>query len=244
MKTYIIGIAGEKGVGKDTVAGMINYLFYKGITQSSYMDYVKSKRTILNSFNDRITHFADPLKDCLSIIFGIERKLFDSREHKDDLWYSIGEKRFITENDYYNKRHFKVTIDMLKDSSLSDYINNQGKYVIIKLRTLMQYFGTNIVRDQLGYKTWINATIIKAATIAETRRLCIIPDVRYSDENEAITKHFLYGGDIMVSRDVGDLDNHSSEVIDFKCKFNIDNSGTKTALFYKVREIVEEIINS
>ena len=73
MKNYVIGIAGQKHSGKDTVASMINYIFAIGISRVSYSDYLIRKASIEYTYKDRIVHFADGLKDVLSIIYNIPR---------------------------------------------------------------------------------------------------------------------------------------------------------------------------
>ena len=52
---------------------------------------------------------------------------------------------------------------------------------VIKLRTLLQYVGTNIVKNQLGADLWINSTIsnIKRIFANSTINVCCIPDVRF-----------------------------------------------------------------
>ena len=94
MKECIIGIAGHKNSGKDTVASMINYIFVTGITRSNYADYVIRRKSIDISHKDRIIHFADSMKDAMSIIFSIPRSAFDDRVKKDnEYWdYFMGDQ--------------------------------------------------------------------------------------------------------------------------------------------------------
>lgn len=219
-----------------------------GTTKATYQEWLIGKDMWDKKYSDRITHFADPMKDCLSIMYDIPRHLFDDRNYKDELWYCFNEKRFLSEAEACRGgKYEQVTIDMLLIKPLSHWIAlriHDHRSVIIKLRTLMQYFGTEIGRNLLGDNLWINATMYKAANIAETRRLCIIPDVRYSNENKAITTHFLYGGDIYISRNKVDGTKYSSETIDFRCKYQTDNNGTKMQLFYKALNIVSQILKS
>ena len=89
MKECIIGIAGCKNSGKDTVANMINYIFATGITRSNYADYVIRRKSINISHKDRIVHFADNMKDVMSIIFSIPRFAFDNRVKKDSEYWVV-----------------------------------------------------------------------------------------------------------------------------------------------------------
>lgn len=138
-------------------------------------------------------------------------------------------------------------IDTLKSFSLNTYLKvNSDKLVCIKLRSLLQYFGTEVCRNKLDDNIWIKCAINKIVNKAESRRLCIVPDVRFANEADAlrISNDSLYGGVIEVRRnDAGDTDNHDSETIDFGVDEVIENNGTKMALFYKVLSYVEFIVN-
>ena len=63
--TQFITIAGKKQVGKDTTASLI-----------------KSRLEFSTDKSVKIVHFADVLKDAVSIIFGIERELMETEEGK------------------------------------------------------------------------------------------------------------------------------------------------------------------
>lgn len=248
MKNFVIGIAGVKNSGKDTVASMINYIFAAGVSKAKYQDWVIKQTAYDSNYKDRIIHFADPLKDILSIMYNIPRYKFDDREYKDELWYCFETNSFLNERTVINGNYNVITIvsinnyGSLKASFAGKYKENN----VIKLRTLLQYFGTNICRNNLNDDIWIRSAIGKIVTKAESRRLCIVPDVRFANEADAlrISNDSLYGGVIEVRRnDVGDTDNHDSETIDFGVDEVIENNGTKMALFYKVLSYVEFIIN-
>ena len=107
----------------------------------------------------------------------------------------------------------------------------------------MQYFGTDICRNHIDNNIWINSTMSKAINIAINRTLCIIPDVRFSNEANAIRNNskLFYGGLIKINRDNIDKDDHSSEHIYFNADFEIDNNGNLMQLFYKVLHICQKI---
>lgn len=251
MKSYIIGIAGKKNSGKDTVASMINYIFAKGITAATYRNWILYKESYDATYKHRITHFADALKDCLSIIYHIPRQYFDDREYKDNMYYNLRTGEFIhkdkiPQREYY---YFVINNDDIKHSSIRKEIETYNElFPLITIRTLMQYFGTNLCRECLQSDIWIKATMAKASDICLANRLCIIPDVRFANEATAIqTKDpSLYGGVIMVRRDNNssddDIDYHSSEIVTFSTDYSITNNGTLMDLFYKVVEICQKII--
>lgn len=247
MRSYIIGIAGELNSGKDTLASMINYIFHVGITKAKYEEWLIHRIKWNKTNEDRITHFADPLKDCLSIMYNIPRWCFEDRIKKDEEYYDLTNKVFVKYDPTLVLKYAIIT---------NNYIENEEYYLdivinkiikakrlpIIKLRTLMQYFGTEIVRNQMGQNIWINSTMSRTATIAERRTICIIPDVRFTNEIDAIRGNSLYGGDILIRRDNTDKTKHASETIDFACKYTIENNGTKMQLFYKAINVVNVII--
>lgn len=248
MKNFVIGIAGVKNSGKDTVASMINYIFAVGVSKAKYQDWLFKRYISDAGLKDRIIHFADPLKDILSILYNIPRKYFDDRKYKDELWYCFNTNDFIENaNQRLGNEVTIVHIDTLKSFSLNTYLKvNSDKLVCIKLRSLLQYFGTEVCRNKLDDNIWIKCAIGKIVDKAESRRLCIVPDVRFANEADAlrISNDSLYGGVIEVRRnDAGDTDNHDSETIDFDVDEVIENNGTKMALFYKVLSYVEFIVN-
>lgn len=251
MKSYIIGIAGKKNSGKDTVASMINYIFAKGITAATYRDWLLCRESYDATYKHRIAHFADSLKDCLSIIYHIPRQYFDDREYKDNMYYNLRTGEFIHKKKVTQRgdHYFVIDIETLNNSSIREQIETYDElFPLITLRILMQYFGTNLCREYLQFDIWIKATMAKASDICLANRLCIIPDVRFTNEATAIQAKTssLYGGIIMVRRDNNDsdddIDYHSSEIVTFSTDYSITNNGTLMDLFYKVIEICQKII--
>lgn len=243
MKNFVIGIAGAKNSGKDTVASMINYIFAAGVSKAKYQDWVIKQAVYDNEYKDRIIHFADPIKDILSIMFNIPRKYFDDRIYKDVYWYNIRAGYFANIDKNRITSEVLLTIkDLEKGFTIPQLIDNYGgKHVYVKLRTLMQYFATNICKSYFGEDIWIRSAMSKIVDIAESRRLCIVPDVRFANEAEAIMtdSDSLYGVVIMVKRDNHVEPEHCSEIIDFKCDFEIDNNSNLFQLFYKVLNICQ-----
>ena len=243
MKNYIIGIAGVKGSGKDTVASMINYIFAVGISKANYAEWIL-KQTAYDSLNkDRVLHFADSLKDVLSIIYGIPRDAFDDRTYKDEYYFNLRSRKFVNNLGVRNNAHV-ITIEDLSKLNLNEWLCSITKsQVYIKLRTLLQYFGTNICRNQLGDDIWIKAAMNRIINKATSRRICIVPDVRFDNEANAIkcNSDSLYGGVIKVIRDSCEKDNHASETQSFESDFIIENNGTIINLFYKVLQICQTV---
>lgn len=250
MKSFIIGIAGAKNSGKDTIASMINYIFAVGVTRATYGDYLIKKVKIDNTNADRVVHFADNMKDAMSIIFGIPRCTFNDRQKKDNAYWDYFNKTFVSFADVIRDNDAFVihdTDELYYTKPLSEMIKSameEHRHLYIKIRTLMQYFGTDICRYFLDEDIWIRSTMVKVANIAAARRLCIIPDVRFANEADAIrfVSSPLYGEVIKVNRNNDDNSKHSSEIMNFTTDFEIDNDSTLLILFYKVLEICQKII--
>lgn len=251
MRSYIIGIAGTKGSGKDTVANMINYIFAKGVANATYANYVVMAKKTQYTKSDRIIHFADVPKKIISLMFGIPIDKLNDRKYKDEMFYNLNSGTFldqmaVTLDKIKDKKYAIIGIDYLEYFSLAKAIkHNIGKIPIIKVRTLLQYIGTEIGRKQLFDDIWVKRCIANAVDVAEARRLCVIADVRFANEANAISNinnESLYGGVIVLKRNINDSCEHESENIDFTGDFEIVNSGTLITLFYEVLDICQKII--
>lgn len=251
MKSYIIGLAGNKGCGKDTVASMINYMFAVGITKAKYSDWMLRRASYDETYKDRVVHFADGLKDCLSIIYNIPRCAFDDRMMKDEMYYSFTTGRFVNKQTViqHPNGYNVITNEVLKCSSLKDEFETYDKlHHIITIRTLMQYFGTEVCRNNLGHDIWVKSSLAKIVEVAANKRLCIVPDVRFTNEAAAIHRNApsLYGRVVRINRNIGNTgkrDYHDSEIIAFSTDYSITNNGTMAELFFKVLDVCQKIIS-
>ena len=183
-KVTIVGIKGFKGSGKDTVASMISYILHDGIMKANYDTWLLYHKNGFIENDEIIIHFADKLKDDISEFCGIDRKLLDRQE--------------IKENYYYN---FKTGIVSTNIKDVDYVINNALEFdnlstllllntnVSIKIRVLLQYYGTNIIRNHFWHKAFINYTMNRAFDIRNSKGQCIIADARFeNDECEAIKR--------------------------------------------------------
>lgn len=234
-KVTIVGIKGFKGSGKDTVASMINYILHDGIMKANYDTWLLYHKNGFVENDEIIIHFADKLKDDIAAFCNIDRKLLDRQD--------------IKEENYYN---FKTGIVSTNIKDVDYVINNALEFdnlstllllntnVSIKIRTLLQYYGTNVIRNHFWHKAFINYTMNKAFDIRNSKGQCIIADARFeNDECEAIKQ---CGGMIIrVDRKFNNNDNHESEQIKIsQDDYVIDNTGTLVGLFYKVLKFVTD----
>lgn len=228
----IIGIAGTLNSGKDTAASMINYIYYK-FDNHSYADYISDILKYDSILKYTNIHFADNLKKVLSIMFNIDINYFYDRDFKDNYYYVFSEREFIKELNNYKE----ITSDDLKIMPLSCYIVKPD--ACIKLRTLLQYFGTDISRRYLNNKIWIDSTINNAKDILKKYNYCIISDVRFANEAAAI--RYENKGIVIGLQRNNSNDNHESEKIDFECDYYIDNNSTLIHLFTEIYKIIKNL---
>ena len=234
-KVTIVGIKGFKGSGKDTVASMISYILHDGIMKANYNTWLLYHKNGFVKNDEIIIHFADKLKDDISEFCGIDRKLLDRQEIKENYYYNF--KTGIVST---NIKDIDCVINtVLEYDNLSTLLllNNN---VSIKIRVLLQYYGTNVIRNHFWHEAFIRYTMNKAFDIKNSKGQCIIADARFEDECMAIK---YYGGKIIrVDRRVNN-DNHESEQIKIsQDDYVIDNTGTLVGLFYKVLKFVTDYI--
>lgn len=233
-KVTIVGIKGFKGSGKDTVASMISYILHDGITKATYNTWILYYKDKFVKNDEIIIHFADKLKDDISDFCGIDRKLLDRQDIKEENYYNF-KTGIVSTN---TKDADCVINTVLEYDNLSTILllNNN---VSIKIRILLQYYGTNVIRNNFWHEAFINCTINKAFNVRNKLGQCIIADARFDNECEAIKK---CGGVIIrVDRKLNNNDNHESEQIKIsQDDYVIDNTGTLVGLFYKVLKFVTD----
>lgn len=241
---FIIAFTGKANAGKDTCGSIINYISKVGVGKAKYEEWKKlyDLNKLPNNF-----HFATNVKRCLSIMFGIAVELFDNREYKDKKYYCIEEHRFINKNQLDTRKYEEITIEHLKDYTLKDTIHSLGcfnKVAVVTLRTLMQYFATEIGRNQIHDNIWIYSTISNVRTYLErSNKVAAITDLRFYGEAVAIQRQDCITYIVRVNRpDKEESFNHISEQGDFDVDYTIDNTSSLMALFYKVVKMYQELI--
>lgn len=238
-KVTIVGIKGFKGSGKDTVASMISYILHDGIMKASYDTWLLYHKNDFIENDEIIIHFADKLKDDISEFCGIDRKLLDRQEIKENYYYNF--KTGIVSTNIKDATYVvdKCNDAILKYNDLSSYLVLYNNNVSIKIRVLLQYYGTNIIRNHFWREAFIRYTMNKAFDIKNSKGQCIIADARFDNDECMAIKY--YGGKIIrVDRRVNN-DNHESEQITInKDDYVIDNTGTLVGLFYKVLKFVTD----
>ena len=189
----IIGISGKKFSGKDTTANII-----------------KKEKPFFE-----ITHFADPIKKCLSDVFDIDILYFNEPSLKEiALDYPIDIDTYLSKLSSY----------------LSIPLNNHSK-IAYTPRQLMQYVGTEYVRE-VNDLYWINKTI----SDNKHNEDLIISDVRFNPEVSAIKNlNGIIVNIELVGKDIAYTDNHKSENESFPFDYELLNVFNKReCLYYQV----------
>lgn len=237
-KVTIVGIKGFKGSGKDTVASMISYILHDGIMKANYDTWLLYHKNRFVENDEIIIHFADKLKDDIAAFCNIDRKLLDRQDIKEENYYNF--KTGIVST---NIKEATYVVDkwndaILKYDDLASYLVLYSNNVSIKIRVLLQYYGTNIIRNHFWKEAFIRYTMNKAFDIRNSKGQCIIADARFDDECRAIK---YYGGKIIRVDRKSSNDNHISEQIRIdEDDYVIDNTGTLVGLFYKVLKFVTD----
>lgn len=235
-KVTIVGIKGFKGSGKDTVASMISYILHDGIMKATYDKWLFFHKNGFVENNEIIIHFADKLKDDIAAFCGIDRKLLDRQDIKEENYYNF--KTGIVSTNIKDADRVINNIGEFNYDNLSSLLSLNNNNISIKIRVLLQYYGTNIIRNHFWKEAFIRYTMNKAFDIKNSKGQCIIADARFEDECMAIK---YYGGKIIrVDRRINN-DNHESEQIKIsQDDYVIDNIGTLVGLFYKVLKFVTD----
>lgn len=238
-KVTIVGIKGFKGSGKDTVASMISYILHDGIMKATYDTWLLYHKNGFVENDEIIIYFADKLKDDISEFCGIDRKLLDRQDVKEENYYNF--KTGIVSTNIKDADVVINDIDEFDYDNLAPLLFLYNNNISIKIRVLLQYYGTNIIRNHFWREAFIRYTINKVFDIRNSKGQCIIADVRFDNECEAIKQ---CGGMIIRIDRKSSNDNHDSheseQITINEDDYVIDNTGTFVGLFYKVLKFVTD----
>lgn len=238
-KVTIVGIKGFKGSGKDTVASMISYILHDGIMKANYDTWLLYHKNGFVENDEIIIHFADKLKDDIAAFCNIDRKLLDRQDIKEENYYNF--KTGIVSTNIKDTDRVINNIGEINYDNLSSLLSLNNN-ISIKIRVLLQYYGTNVIRNHFWREAFIRYTINKAFDIRNSKGQCIIADARFdNDECKAIKD---CGGMIIRVDRKSSNDNHESheseQITINKDDYVIDNTGTLVGLFYKVLKFVTD----
>ena len=169
----IIGISGHIGSGKDTVGTIIQYLIdkaSKGYTHpDSFKDYSSwFKNGHTNRCNWKIVKFANALKEIICILTGCTREQLEDENFKNnklpDEWIRYGYADGFFKYYKNGKEETKMNnVQCDKERYELEYRTNwETAYKVHPTyRELLQYIGTDLLRNQLHENIWVNALMNK-----------------------------------------------------------------------------------
>lgn len=154
----IIGISGRARSGKDSIANIM-----------------------IKKFNFKRISFADSLKEISAEAFNIPLSHFHDNDKKDVAFESPLQ---------VNIDHMQSLVMLLKgagcapsQAQIDNLIDEGLTMTFVSPRDLLQRVGTNLCRNHLGDSVWIN---IFKDKVRQTEGHCIVTDVRFINEREAI----------------------------------------------------------
>jgi hypothetical protein len=165
----LIGISGKSQSGKDECGKIIQYL-----TSDTTMRYDRWLECYNNlnarTSNWQIVKFANALKDIVCILTGCTRKQLEDIDFKnsklDDEWIRYGyadgfSKKYIGNGDMgqpimnfkeCDEERYEIEFRTNWQTAYKDHLT---------YRQLLQYLGTDLLRNQLHENVWINALFSK-----------------------------------------------------------------------------------
>ena len=211
----IIGISGKIGSGKDTIGRIIQYLTCPAMgIQIEMKDWIN--KPDYNNFRPewQIVKFADALKDIVCILTGCTREQLEDADFKNsklpsewEYWYNYHYKLITNDKKGILGKRYGSQFEVEREHDvLSNNINGHFfKCDTYTYRELLQYLGTDLLRNQLHGNVWVNALMsnyksyrvnIRYGYTNEGDRIpleeitklpnWIITDVRFPNEAKAI----------------------------------------------------------
>ena len=225
----IIAFCGLRNTGKDTSAGMLQFMLNTPRFLHFYWIY-KNFGFLKHLGNWNVTSFAKPLKEVLSIILGVPVERFEDRDFKENYCVDLNtlqiEKVDPFETPLMTDKFFSKTAKDLDVKTIRQYK--------ITVRQLLQYVGTECLRRLISEDVWINITLKK--------NNIIISDLRFKREFEVLDYYQSFR--ILIERPGCLPGNHPSEkeILDLKANRTfegyIQNNGTLKDLFYKIKNLI------
>lgn len=232
-KHKIIAISGLKNTGKDTTASMLVFCKNNPKFLHYYWIYKLFPNLRIKRNWEKVS-FAQALKGMLAVLLKIQPEEFENRNFKENYCVDFTTLGIIKKENCNSTLTDSRFSKMIKDESISLTRD------CLTIRQLMQYFGTEIMRDFFGDKIWCLSTL----QASELHNI-VVSDLRFKTEAREVKNK--RGTLICINRPGTIAGNHISEreVIELQnggqFDFTIENNGTLKDLFYKVKELNKHV---
>ena len=178
----IIAISGKKTVGKDTTGQIIQYL-----TSESNVYPFDLKLDYSYRSNWQIKKFADKLKDIICLLIGCSREQLEDESFKNT---ELGEEWWY----WYMERdggYSPIILDYL--TTTKKQLKNYEGLELVKPtpRFLMQYVGTDLLRNQLHPEIWVTSLMSEYKPIGGYYSSNLRIGARFYDENGNLQKEII-----------------------------------------------------
>ena len=224
MNQFVIIVVGDN----DDVVNMINYTFYKGLTQANYTDYIMYNTNIPEFMKNRVVDYNIFKDDLFSKMFSI-----DFSENTKDDWYDFqnhncikGEKILLEHERIYDSQLFNL-IDINK--KLGFPIN----YPIIKISELQKVFERSI--KELYGDLFLYNFIKRINDISFSKGICIVTGINKNNDLREIKQTFTLRANII------NLDN-SNIINDYNIEKQYLDKTNRFNLFYKIQTLIKFIL--
>lgn len=175
----IIGISGKKQHGKNMIASIIQYLYFKKKVKDSKIDFYCGNSRCFNNWTPyekehhsgwQVKAFADKLKDIVCMLIGCTREQLEDNTFKETplgeewrVWYWFHYKLPTTNNPFQRLGGIYVTKEeaLQEKERWTQSITDEGEIrsYILTPRLLLQLLGTDCGRRLIHPNIWVNATM-------------------------------------------------------------------------------------
>jgi hypothetical protein len=261
----IVSISGKVGSGKDTVANILQYLYYDASLSNlkRHEEYIISDVLAdwdVNFFQTKrkttweTVRAADKLKSCVCTITDCSRSDLEDREFKEK---ELGEEwrihfnyhtAFVIDNNFRNAKMGKLfftrqeALEERAEAFLKNGINLETHTEVLTRRTLMELLGTDCGRNIIHPNIWINGFKSKYNHYLNPMWVC--PDTKFLNEYKnykSIQPNMVSVG---IDKTVDKNYNSDKELNLIPIDCIINNNGTRVELIQQVIKLKVFVDNS
>lgn len=229
----IITIQGNRGSGKDQVAQYLQYLLSTPKFLHNYK-IAKLLKFKVPLSKWKIVRYANKLKEILAILLNVPVERFEDREFKENYCFDFDSYQLYRVNEVSPE-------NLISDKAFSAELKKGNLYIArqyyLTIRQILQFFGTEVMRNLFGDKLWIHTTL------KGFQPPFIISDQRFIVENET-SKHMSFCIHIIRPNCLPSFHSSESELEslnkDEKYDVLLKNDGTLKDLFNQCKYIIYE----